>query len=85
MNNGNLVQEQKNILGYYLDSDHWDLKTETGSDVGRDCIIELSEDGYWRNYKIEGQIRGTSRPEIRFRGKILSFSMDAATINYALG
>lgn len=72
------------ILLYTLDSDHWDYKLETGSDVGRDCILELSENDQWKNHKIEGQVKGTQKPVEILNGKYISFPMDVKTINYAL-
>lgn len=72
------------ILHYILDTDHWAYKQETGNDVGRDCILELSEDGQWKNHKIEGQIKGKQQPTEICGGKYISFPMGTKTINYAL-
>ena len=72
------------ILCYQLDSNHWDFKQETGNDVGRDCIIELSEDDEWRNHKIEGQIKGRSSLDFIKNGTYISFPLEVKTINYAI-
>lgn len=72
------------ILVYTLDSDHWDYKLETGSDVGRDCILELAENDQWKNHKIEGQIKGKQKPVEILDGKYISFPLEVKTINYAL-
>ena len=74
----------KAILHYRINLDCWEYKQETGGDVGRDCILELSENDVWCNHKVEGQIKGTSSPKITFHNQI-SFSMEVKTIAYALG
>lgn len=75
----------RQIFHSKLDTDHWEYKEETGSDVGRDCIIELSENNEWHNHKIECQIKGTAKPSELNGGKFISFPMEIKTINYALG
>lgn len=72
------------ILIYTLDSDHWNYKPETGSDVGRDCVLELAENDQWKNHKIEGQIKGKQKPIEILNGKYISFPLEIKTINYAL-
>ena len=74
----------RSIVHYQFNSDHWEYKEETGNDNGRDCVIELSEDGEWRNHKIEGQIKGTKIPTIT-KDNMISFPMPVKTIEYALG
>lgn len=74
----------RKILYYMLDENHWEFKEETGSDVGRDCIIELSENGEWKNHKIEGQIKGTKKPIFINKKTMISFPMELKTIRYAL-
>lgn len=32
------------IVHYRINSDHWVYREETEIDIGRDCILELSED-----------------------------------------
>ena len=68
-----------------LDSDHWDYHEETGGDYGRDCVCELSEDGYFLNHKIEGQIKGTYSPQYLKTEAAISFSLQTITWGYALG
>lgn len=72
------------IVHYKLNAEHWDYREETGNDYGRDCVIELSENDYWNNHKIEGQIKGTRSPEILKREKCFSFPLEVKTINYAI-
>ena len=73
------------VVHYYVDSNHWEFRQETGNDVGRDCTIELSENDRWLNHKIEGQIKGTTKIEPLKTRNEASFSMEVRTINYALG
>lgn len=72
------------ILFYKLDADHWEYKQETGNDVGRDCILELSENDLWKNHKVEGQIKGKKHPQEIFDGTYVSFPVEIKTLNYAL-
>lgn len=72
------------ILHYVLDTDHWEYKQETGNDVGRDCILELSEDNQWKNHKLEGQIKGSQKPTEIMQNTYISFQMSVKTVNYAL-
>jgi len=73
------------IVHYYMDSNHWEFRQETGNDVGRDCTFELSENDEWLNHKIEGQIKGTKKFEpLKTKNNVVSFSMEVKTINYAL-
>lgn len=72
------------ILHYRLNSDHWIYREETEIDVGRDCVIELSENDRWYNYKIEGQIKGTKRAMPLKRENAFSFPIETKTIMYAL-
>lgn len=73
------------IVHYIFDSDHWEFRQETGSDVGRDCTVELSENDRWLNHKIEGQIKGSKEIKPLKTSDEISFSMEIKTINYALG
>lgn len=73
------------ILHYTLDADHWEYREETGNDVGRDCVIELSENDEWCNHKIEGQVKGTKSPNLLKDGQTFSFPFEIKTIKYALG
>lgn len=72
------------IFHYILNTDHWEYKQETGNDVGRDCILELSENDQWKNHKIEGQIKGKRTPLEILGGEYISFPLETKTINYAL-
>lgn len=74
----------RQIVHYQLDVEHWLFKEETGSDVGRDCILELSENNQFRNHKVEGQIKGTTNPEFILGAEFVSFPLEVKTINYAL-
>lgn len=67
-----------------IDTQHWEYKEETGVDVGRDCTIELSENGEWCNHKIECQIKGTTVPKYINDNKCISFPFPIKTLNYAL-
>lgn len=73
------------IVHYVFNADHWDYKEETGGDVGRDCIIELSENDEWLNHKIEGQIKARSKPQYVCGAQFVSYPMEVKTIEYALG
>jgi hypothetical protein len=75
----------RQIVHSILNMDHWEYKEETGSDVGRDCILELSENDEWHNHKIEGQIKGTAQPHEVHDKKFISVQLKMKTINYALG
>lgn len=72
------------IVHYKLNSEHWIYQEKTGNDVGRDCIIELSEDNHFSNNKIEGQIKGFIAAEPLKTASCFSFSMEVKTILYAL-
>lgn len=77
------------IVHYRINSDHWVYREETEIDIGRDCILELSEDDKWLNHKIECQIKGV-RSSSRLEGMKLkkensySFPLEKKTIMYAL-
>ena len=72
------------ILFYQLDADHWDYKQITGNDVGRDCILELSENNQWKNHKIEGQIKGQRKPNMILKDQFVSFPMDVKGLSQIL-
>lgn len=69
-----------------FDTDHWEFRTESGGDVGRDCSFELSEDDVWLNHKIECQVKGTEHIDsYTLKGSAdLSFALKVKTITYAL-
>lgn len=76
--------EARKLVHYRFSSERWEFHEETGSDSGRDCIVELVEDGQWGNKKIEGQIKGTRAPK-KLKGESgFAFSMSVKTINYGL-
>lgn len=74
------------IVHYTIDADHWDYKTECGHDVGRDCILELSEDNYWKGKSVQVQIKGTRHVKdlLVSSGKEISKPLEVETIWYAL-
>lgn len=72
------------ILHSQINTDHWLLRLETGNDVGRDCILELSENDEWHNHKIEGQIKGTAKPTLILDEQFVSFPLEVKTLNYAI-
>lgn len=74
------------IVHYKIDCNHWDYKLENGHDIGCDCILELSEDNYWKNHRIRLQIKGTKSIDnfLVNNGAEVSFSLAVAVINYAL-
>lgn len=67
-----------------LNADHWDYHEQTGSDVGCDLILELSENDNFINKKIECQIKGTATPKMVGNGQFISFDFPVITANYAL-
>ena len=52
--------------------------------MGRDCVVELVENGVFQNKKIEGQIKGTTVPQEITRGLYYSLPMETKTLNYGL-
>ena len=75
----------RRITHYQHDSDYWEYREKTGTDVGIDCEIELVENGEYRNHRIEGQIKGSetiSRYELS--NGDYSFPMPTITIQYGL-
>lgn len=77
------------IVHYQLNSDHWVYREDTEIDVGRDCIIELSENDRWQNHKIECQIKGVRSVSRLNKMKLkkenaYSFPLEKKTIMYAL-
>jgi len=79
------ASKARQIVHSKIDTEHWEYKEETGNDVGRDCIIELSENGVWYNHKIECQIKGTTVPKYIYNDTFISFPFPVKTLNYALG
>ena len=74
----------RQLVHSLIDTDHWEYHEESGNDFGRDCVIELSENGEWRNHKLEGQIKGTTNIQKICDGQFVSFSIETKTISYAL-
>lgn len=72
------------ILHYQINTDCWEYREESGNDYGRDCVIELSVDNSWINCKLEGQIKGTHKPNLLQNKKEFSIAIPIKTINYAL-
>ncbi|MBQ6567700.1 MAG: DUF4365 domain-containing protein [Treponema sp.] len=64
--------------------DHWEFHDVTGHYAGCNLILELIEDGEFRNKKVECQARGTSSPVFICGDKYLSFDFSVKTANYAL-
>ena len=81
---GVISREARKLVHNSFSAERWDYHEETGSDNGRDCIIELVEDERFGNKKIEGQIKGTSCPKIIKHEGCFTFSLDVKTINYGL-
>lgn len=75
----------RQLLHASINVEHWEYKEETGNDVGRDCILELSEHDQWLNHKVEGQIKATTKPDFIFGKQFLSISIEVKTLRYALG
>lgn len=75
------------IVHYQIDSNRWLYRQETENDVGRDCVLEMSLNGKWKNQKIEGQIKGTTNlaKHTLKRTPELSFSVELKTVGYGLG
>lgn len=82
---GVISREARKLVHNSFSSERWDYHEETGSDNGRDCIIELIENEQFANKKIEGQIKGTSTPKRLKNEGCFSFPLDVKTINYGLG
>ena len=73
------------LVHYKLNSDNWIFRLETGNDEGRDCVIELVQNGECHNRKIEGQIKGRTIPKFVDKNKYIALSIDVKTVKYALG
>ncbi len=86
-NGGTAGTERRGVVlvQYRLNSDEWIYRTETGNDVGRDCVVELVEDDVCHNHKVEGQVKGRTKLTFLDDDKIVSFPLDVKTIEYALG
>ncbi|MBQ8318733.1 MAG: DUF4365 domain-containing protein [Lachnospiraceae bacterium] len=74
----------KSIFVYNLDAKKWEWHEQAGTDHRTDIIIELVEDGMYKNKKIEGQIKGRTILNYLKDGRI-SFGLDVKTVMYALG
>ena len=68
----------------HINTNHWDFHEETGRDFGRDFVLELSENNFFKNHKIESQIKGTKNPDFIFSDQYLSYPLSVKTINYAM-
>lgn len=74
------------IVHYQINADRWIYREETGTDVGIDCRLELSEDDEFHANRVEVQIKGTKVIE-NYRLKhseVYSYPVDLKTINYGL-
>lgn len=76
-------RKARSVVHYKMNPENWEYREEIGSDVGRDCIIELIENNQWLNNKIEGQIKGTKNINYIFNSEYISFPLETKTINYA--
>ena len=81
---GVISREARKLVHNSFSAERWDYHEETGSDNGRDCIIELVENERFENKKIEGQIKGTTKPNMLREERCFSFPLDVKTINYGL-
>ncbi len=74
------------LLHYAIDYEHWEFRLETGEDRGRDCILEYIDDKRWGNHIIQGQVKGTKKPETYLLkdGVHFSYKLEKRYINYAL-
>lgn len=81
---GVISREARKLVHNSFSAERWDYHEETGSDNGRDCIIELVEDECFGNKKIEGQIKGTTSPKQLKQEGCFTFPLDIKTINYGL-
>ena len=81
---GVISREVRKLVHSSFSAERWDYHEETGSDNGRDCIIELVEDECFENKKIEGQIKGTKSPKLLGQKGCFTFPLDVKTINYGL-
>ena len=73
------------IVHYQIDADHWVYTEAPDEEVGRDCILELSENYRWTDHRIECQIKGSRNPNALKKGETLSYALETRTIEYALG
>ncbi len=81
---GVISREARKLVHSSFSAERWDYHEETGSDNGRDCIIELVEDECFGNKKLEGQIKGTRSPKKIKQEGCFTFPLDVKTINYGL-
>jgi|GEM_PF-1220081 hypothetical protein len=74
------------LLHYSINYEHWEFRQETGEDRGRDCVLEYIDDNRWCNYIIQGQVKGTKKPEayILKPGTHFSYKLEKKYVNYAL-
>ena len=72
------------IVHYQIDADHWVYTEDPDEEVGRDCVLELSENYRWTDHRIECQIKGSKNPSALKKGENLSYPLETKTIEYAL-
>ena len=74
------------IVHHTINAEHWDFRSEGGHDFGRYCILELSEDNYWKNHRIQVQIKGTKDAnKLKLKdGNHISRQLETKTIGYGL-
>ncbi len=72
------------IFHYKIDPAYWVYRTQSNIDRGTDIVLELVEDGEFRNHRILCQIKGTKNPQRLKDETTLTFPLDVRTINYAL-
>ena len=72
------------IVHYRFDADHWEYREDTGTDVGIDCRIELTENDQWTANALHCQIKGRSRPDYSAKKDYISIQLRVSFINYAL-
>lgn len=76
--------DARKLVHYIFPSANWEYRESTGNDCGTDCILELIEKEQWTNKKIEGQIKGTLKPNKLKAYRCFSIPLDVKTINYGL-
>ena len=72
------------VVHYQFDADHWEYREDTGTDVGIDCRIELTEDNQWTGDELYCQIKGRSKPDYSAKKDYISIQLKVSFINYAL-
>ncbi|MBR0373573.1 MAG: DUF4365 domain-containing protein [Mogibacterium sp.] len=72
------------IVHYQIDAERWLYREDPDPAVGRDCVIELSENDRWLGHRLECQIKGTKNPSKLTREDAFTYSLETRTIQYAL-